>query len=134
MSVRLRHVKRVRAKGRTYWYHRITREPLPDDREDRAARVLEINRTLKGTIRKIGPGSLADLIKQYKQAPEFTALRETTRHEYIFYLDILSVTWALNPLAASSESTSWPCATSTREPPARPTGSSPSCVSSWPSR
>ena len=98
MIVRLRHVKRVRAKGHTYWYHRITRERLPDDREDRAARVIEINRTLKGTIRKIGPGSLADLIKQYKQAPEFTALRETTRHEYLFYLDILSVTWGSQPI------------------------------------
>ena len=45
--VRLRHVKRVRSKGRTYWYHRITRERLPGDREERAARVLEINRTMK---------------------------------------------------------------------------------------
>ncbi len=65
MIVRLRHVKRVRAKGHTYWYHQITRERLPEDREDRAARVLEINRNLKGTVRKIGPGSLAGLSRRY---------------------------------------------------------------------
>ncbi len=69
MIVRLRYVKRVRAKGRIYWYHRITGERLPDDREDRAARVMEINSTMKGTARKIAPGSLADVIAQYKQAP-----------------------------------------------------------------
>ncbi len=41
MIVRLKHVKRVRVKGRTYWYHQLTRERLPDDHEERAARVLE---------------------------------------------------------------------------------------------
>ena len=100
MIVRLRHVKRVRAKGHTYWYHRITRERLPDDRDDRAARVIEINRTLKGTTRKIGPGSLADVVGQYKQAPEFTQLRDRTRHEYLIYLSILSETWGSQPIAS----------------------------------
>ncbi|MCH7775751.1 MAG: tyrosine-type recombinase/integrase [Gemmatimonadetes bacterium] len=100
MIVRLKHVKKVRAKGRTYWYHRITGERLPDDREDRAARVLEINRTLKGTARRIALGSLGDLIGQYKQAPEYTSLRETTRHQYLIYLGILSETWGTQPIAS----------------------------------
>ncbi len=65
MIVRLKNVKRVRAKGRTYWYHRITGERLPTDHEERAARVLEINSTMKGTARKIAVGSLADIIAQY---------------------------------------------------------------------
>ena len=90
MIVRLKHVKRVRAKGRTYWYHRITGERLPDDREERAARAMEINRTMKGTARKIAPGSLADVISQYKRAPEYRRLRDQTRHEYAIYLDLLS--------------------------------------------
>lgn len=62
MIIRLKHVKRVRAKGRTYWYHRITGERLPEEHEERAARVLEINRTMKGAARKITAGSLADVI------------------------------------------------------------------------
>ncbi len=100
MIVRLKHVKRVRAKGRTYWYHRITGERLPEEREERAARVLEINRTMKGTARKITAGSLADVIAQYKQAPEFRGLRESTRKSYEFALDLLSETWGYSPIAS----------------------------------
>ena len=99
MIVRLRHVKRVRAKGRTYWYHRITGERLSDDREERAARALEINRTLKGTPRNIAPGSLADVIVLYKRAPEFRTLRAGSRREYARHLDTLSEIWGANPIA-----------------------------------
>ncbi len=100
MIVRLRHVKRVSAKGRTYWYHRITGERLPEDREERVARVLEINRTMKGTARKIAPDSLADVIAQYKRAPEFRKLRDRTRHEYAIYMDLLSKTWGPHPVTS----------------------------------
>ena len=93
MIVRLKHVKRVRSKGRTYWYHRITGERLSNDHEERAARVMEINRTMKGTIRKIVSGSLADVITQYKKAPEYRELREQTRRYYTRYLDMLGETW-----------------------------------------
>ncbi len=100
MIVRLKHVKRVRAKGRTYWYHRITGERLPTDHEERAARVLEINRTMKGTVRKIVSGSLSDIIAQYKQAPEFRELRENTRKIYSFALDILARAWGCSSVAS----------------------------------
>ena len=100
MILRLKHVKRVRAKGRTYWYHRITGERLPEDIEERAARVVEVNRTLKGTAHKITAGSLADVITQYKRAPEFRNLRDRTRHEYAVYLDLLSETWGPHPVAS----------------------------------
>ncbi len=100
MIVRLKHVKRVRAKGRTYWYHRITGERLPTDQEERAARVLEINRTLTRTPRKISNGSLADVIAQYMRAPEFRNLRDRTRHEYAVYLDLLAETWGPHPVAS----------------------------------
>ena len=100
MIVRLRHVKRVRAKGRLYWYHQLTRERLPDDREDRAARVLEINLTLKGTARRIALGSLADVAAQYRKSPDFTRLVDRSRHEYMIYLGILSETWGSQPIAS----------------------------------
>ncbi len=100
MIVRLKHVKRVRAKGHVYWYHRLTRERLPDGREERAARVLEINRTLKGAARKIAPGSLAEVVTLYRRAPEFRNLRERTRHEYTMYMDLLSETWGPHPIAS----------------------------------
>ena len=97
MIVRLKHVKRVRSKGRTYFYHRITGERLPDDRDERAARVLEINRTMKGTARKIAPGSLADLVTQYKGAPEFRNLQPQTRQDYGGLLEVLLETWGAFP-------------------------------------
>ena len=90
MIVRLKHVKRVRAKGKTYWYHRITGERLPVDHEERAARVMEINRTSRGTPRMIAPGSLTDVMLLYKRAPEFRTLRVGTRREYARHLDTLS--------------------------------------------
>jgi len=96
--VRLKNVKRVRAKGRTYWYHRITGERLPTDREERAARVLEINRTMKGTARKIASGSLSDIIAQYKQAPDFRRLGDRARREYSFHLDLLAEKWGPHPV------------------------------------
>jgi integrase len=99
MIVRLKHVKRVTAKGRTYWYHRVTNERLPDDREARAARVLEVNATLKGTTaHKIAPGSLADVITQYKRSGGFRELRERTRKNYTPYLELLRATWGEVPV------------------------------------
>ncbi len=101
MIVRLKHVKRVRSKGRTYWYHQITHERLPDDHEERAARVLEINSTMKGTTaRTIAPGSLADIVAQYKRAPEFRNLRGSTRGPYSVLLDLLLDTWGAFPIAS----------------------------------
>ena len=52
MIVRLKHEKRVRAKGRTYFYHRITGERLPHDREERSERLMEIIRTFKTTLKQ----------------------------------------------------------------------------------
>jgi integrase len=100
MIVRLKHVKRVRSKGRIYFYHQLTHERLPDDREERAARVLEINSTMKGTARKIALGSLADFITQYKAAPEFRNLRESSREHYSPALDLLAETWGSSPVAS----------------------------------
>lgn len=100
MILRLKHVKRVRAKGRIYWYHRITGERLSVNPEDRAARVLNINATLKGTARRITLGSVADLITQYRASPEFHGLRERTRREYLGYLDLLGEMWGSQPITA----------------------------------
>ncbi len=100
MIVRLKHVKRVRSKGRTYWYHRITGERLPGDHEERAARVLEINSTTKSQACRTAMGSLADIITQYKKAPEFKDLRERTRRDYTALLELLLDTWGAHPVAS----------------------------------
>ncbi len=92
--VRLRHVKCYRAGGKTYWYHRLTRERLPEDEAARVARVLEINRTMEERRDDAIPGSLLDLIGRYKASPEFKGLAELTRRSYLTYLDMLARAFA----------------------------------------
>lgn len=48
MFVRLKHVRRVRSKGREYWYHRVlVGKCLPADETARVKLVLEINAALE---------------------------------------------------------------------------------------
>ena len=87
--VRVKHVKSYRRRGRVFWYHRLTKERLPDDEAKRIARVLEINATLDDRRDDVIPGSLGDLICCYKAAPEFTRLAASTRETYLRYLDLI---------------------------------------------
>lgn len=80
--VKLRHVKKYRSSGKVYWYHRITGERLPDDEEARAGRVLEINSGLESDRPRTLPGSLRDLIGQYRAGPDFRRLADSTRKSY----------------------------------------------------
>ena len=98
MRIRLKHVKRVRSKGKTYWYHQVTRERLPDDHDARVARVVEVNRTLKGRASKIAPGSLADVVALYKASPAFRNLTRKTRHDYGKQLEALTEVWCAFPV------------------------------------
>jgi integrase len=85
------HINTVRAKGRIYYYHRVSGERLPDDRRARYLRVQEINAALAqtGAIRRRLPdeGSMADLIELYKGSPEWKRLAARTRDQYARYLD-----------------------------------------------
>lgn len=88
--VRLKHVKRYRVGGKLYFYHRLTNERLPDDPEERAARVLHINATMDGWRDDVIPGSLGDLILRYQASPEFKDLAPSTRSGYSTYLDLFA--------------------------------------------
>ena len=87
--VRLKHVKATRYRGRVYWYHRLTKERLPDDPNERAARVLEINATLDGWRNDVVPGSLAALISHYRASPDYKRLAPSTRESYLRDMDLL---------------------------------------------
>lgn len=92
--VRLRHVKKYRAGGKVYWYHRITKERLPANERQRVARVLHINETLEGEggkeLRDVPrKGSLGDLTLKYKASPEFKRLKPATKDGYRIYLDLI---------------------------------------------
>lgn len=92
--MKIKHVNKVRSKGRDYFYHRLTGERLPGDpRYDRAAakRVVEINAGLDRAAEKEAgrPGTMADLIATYRASPQFTSRAEKTRKDYQRYLDFL---------------------------------------------
>ena len=90
--VRLKHVKRYRAGGKVYWYHRVTGEHLPDDEAERVARVMHLNATLDGWREDVAPGSLAALIAHYRASPECRRLADSTRETYLRYLSLLERT------------------------------------------
>ena len=100
MIVRLKHVKRVRSKGRTYWYHRVTGERLPEDRDSRIKRVTDLNASL-GPKTRSEPltGTVATLAVAYKRSPEFRSLAPKTRHDYATYLDLLCRDWGPLPIS-----------------------------------
>lgn len=87
--VRLKHVKSYRVGGRVYFYHRLTKERLPDDETARARRVLEINSNLDGWRDDVIPGSLGDVICRYRASPEFKRLARSTKATYGTYLNLL---------------------------------------------
>jgi len=100
MIVRLKHVKRVRSKGRTYWYHRVTGERLPEDRDARIKRVTDLNASLGPKTRsEPRTGSVAAVAIAYKQAPEFRKLATKTRQDYVTYLDAICRDWGPLPVS-----------------------------------
>lgn len=96
--VRLRHVNTVRRKGRVYYYHRITKERLPDEPNARALRVLEINASLKQA--EPAGDSMDALIVAYKASADFTALAPITRRDYSRHLDAIKAGMGPEPVRA----------------------------------
>jgi hypothetical protein len=92
-----RHVNRVvNRHGRAYYYHRVTGERLPDDRDARRQRVLELNDQRardKPRPGKPAPGTWARLIDEYKADPEYTDLGDETRRGYDRHLEAIRKVW-----------------------------------------
>lgn len=90
---RVKHIKRVKDRyGRVRYYHQKTGERLPDDRESRALRALEINQSLPtntGTPKGPTPGTFADVVRRYRRSADFTSKRPKTRYEYNRHLNAI---------------------------------------------
>lgn len=95
MILRLKQVKRttVHRGGRTYtyYYHRGTGERLPDDEDERARRVLEINRDLSQP--QVRRGDFADLIRSYRASPEYRNKAPVTKRGYNRHLNAIAAAW-----------------------------------------
>ncbi len=86
--IKVKHIKRVRSKGRVYHYHQVTGERLSDDLDKRIERVVEINAGL-GKPRRPREGTLAGVATEYRKSPEYKSLRTKTRGNYLRCIDLL---------------------------------------------
>jgi integrase len=91
MVIRMKGIKRVRAKGRVYYYHRKTGTRIRAEYGSRAFldEVAALERKVEEQSGSQAPGTLGDMIEQYRASPEFRDLAERTRKDYQSVLDYL---------------------------------------------
>lgn len=100
VTVAIKHMRRVRSKGRTYWYHRRTGERLPEDENQRIRRVLEINQGIETPSRHVKVGSVEAITNVYRASESFKKLADSTRQDYGNRLKIICELWGDQPIAA----------------------------------
>jgi integrase len=93
MIVRVRGVKRVRSKGRTYFYHRKTGQRI-EAKPNTLAFAMEVERLDRvprpSPERQKERGTLGALFAAYRDSPEFARLADRTRADYRGVLDYLA--------------------------------------------
>lgn len=92
-----RHVNRVKSKGRFYYYHRKTKERLPDEANARALRVLEINAEAAKAPGRPSDGTIDALIAEYRESAAFKELKPSTKRNYNRDLDRIKEKWGKLP-------------------------------------
>lgn len=104
MQIRVKGIKKVRSKGRVYYYHRTSKTrilSLPGTSEFlQEITKLDRNRPTKPEEEK---GTLRALISRYIESPEFTRRRARTRKDYRRVLDYFAPLSAM-PLDAFNDS------------------------------
>lgn len=92
--VRLRGIKKTRAKGRIYYYHRATGERLKAEPGTAAfiAEVAALERRPEGVALGEKPRAkiLGNVIEAYRGSPEFQRLAASTREDYQHVFDWLA--------------------------------------------
>ena len=99
VTVAIKHMRRVRSKGRTYWYHRRTSERLPEDENQRIRRVLEINEGLVTPSRCVKVGSVEAVANVYMASAAFNGLADETQRNYRRQLQTICALWGEHPIA-----------------------------------
>jgi integrase len=103
MIVRVRGIKRVRAKGRVYYYHRATGTRLiaPPHSAAFIAEVHRLDKATEGSLISAKPrheprtaphkaGTWGALVAAYRASPEFSRLAARTKRDYGQVLDYLA--------------------------------------------
>ena len=100
VNIRIKHLRKVRAKGAVYWYHRKTGERLPDDETARVCRALEINEGLEAPGRRVKYGSVEAVTNVYKASPIFKGLADRTQQDYALRLRAICKHWGDHPITS----------------------------------
>lgn len=85
-SIVVRHVNRVTAKGRVYYYHRPTGKRIkadPGDAAAFAAEVAALNAGARSIDNETRPDTVGGLIAAYKRSPQFLELAADTKKSYL---------------------------------------------------
>lgn len=85
-SIIVRHVNRVTAKGRVYYYHRPTGKRIkadPNDAAAFAAEVAALNVGIRSADAETKPDTVGGLIAAYKRSPQFLELAADTTKSYL---------------------------------------------------
>lgn len=92
MIVRLKHIHRVKAKGRTYYYFRPTKERIKAEYGTEAF-LAEYQKRLAAWEKKTDPGTagtLGALMIAYRSSPEFASKADATKKDYREVMDYLA--------------------------------------------
>lgn len=91
MPISLRNVhairKKVRGKWRTYYYHRHTRQRLPDD--PRSPEFLQALAAQEKPAQRYVEGTVGEMIAGFLESPTFAKLRPASKAHYRWALDYL---------------------------------------------
>jgi integrase len=91
MRITLKHVKAFKAKGRVYYYHRLTGERLRAE-PGTPQFIAEVERETARAKRRDAAlrGTLGALMQAYQGSPEFGTLADATRADYRRVMDWLA--------------------------------------------
>jgi integrase len=99
--VRVKHLHAVRRRGRIYYRHRRTGEPLGTDRDKAVARCIQINAELAQSKPPLpAGGSIGALIAHYRASPDFRRLAPQTQRDYERRLSWFAEHYAMDPASA----------------------------------
>jgi len=97
-AMRLRHVNKVKAKGRYYYYHRLTGNKIDADPSDPVAFQRAYN--VAASNAPVSTETFDYLVTAFKASPEFKRTADRTRKEYNRYLENLRHEFGDMPIAA----------------------------------
>lgn len=99
VPTRIKHIQRIRAKGRVYYYHRLTGTRLPDNPQ--SPEFLLAWRDAEASMKPVRRlDQISDLIDRYLDSSDFQALADRTKADYRKHIAAIIKRLGTMPVAA----------------------------------